>query len=193
MTVTMTCEQALGVLAVGTNDRGERISARLHASTCPRCRDAYAIQPETQDGIAAERPLADASAILRFALLVVAATQFLVALPWLFGHSVVPDAHVTVAHLTRDGGLDTIIGGLGLITAYRPRYVHSTLLVTLTASITQAVAEVTDREAHAVTGAFQLFHLLVVAILIAMVCVDLSVTRRATPETRPTPLILRSR
>ena len=117
----------------------------------------------------------------------------MVALPWLFGHSLLPDAHVTVAHLTRDGGLDVVIGGLGLVTAWRPRYVNSTLVIVLLAFVTQLVAEISDRETHAVTGSFQLFHLLVVAIVIAMVCVHVSVTHRATPKIRPTPLVLRSR
>jgi len=193
MTVTMSCEKALGILAVGTNNRDEHISARAHASRCHRCRDAYAAEPGGPSPYAMERPRADARTSLRVSLAIVAAAQFLVAVPWLFGHSLVPDAHVTVAHLTRDGGLDTVIAGLGLITAWRPRYVNGTLLVTLLATLTQVIAEITDREAHAVTGSFQLFHLLVVGIVIAMACVELNVTRRATPRIRPTPLVLRSR
>jgi hypothetical protein len=176
-----------------SGSRDERISARLHASNCPRCRDAYVSNPNGASRIAVDRPPADAPATLRLCLGFLAASQFVLALPWLFGHSLVPDAHVTVAHLTRDGGLDIVIGGLGLVTAFRPRYLNSTLVITLLAFIAQVVAEITDREAHAVTGSFQLFHLLVVAIVIAMFCVEVSVTHRATPQIRPTPLVLRSR
>jgi hypothetical protein len=192
-TSAMSCRQALGILAVETHDRGERISARLHASNCPRCRGAYVTKPDGAGPLAAMRPPADAPVALRLGLAILAASQFVLALPWLFGHSVLPDAHVTVAHLTRDGGLDVVIGGLGLVTAYRPRYVNSTLVITLLAFITQLVAEIIDREAHAVTGSFQLFHLLVVAIVVAMLGVEVSVTHRATPRIRPTPLVLRSR
>jgi hypothetical protein len=192
-TSMMSCEQALGILAVDTGDRDERISARLHASSCRRCHDAYAVSPDVTSRLAANRPPADAPVALRLGLAILAASQFVLALPWLFGHSLVPDAHVTVAHLTRDGGLDVVIGGLGLVTAFRPRYVSSTLLITLLAFVAQVVAEITDRAAHAVTGSFQLFHLLVVAIVITTVCVEVSVTHRATPRIRPTPLVLRSR
>ena len=192
-TTTMSCQEALGLLVGETDNRDERISARLHASNCPRCRDAYVANPDAASRIAVDRPPAEAPAALRLALAILAATQLMLALPWLFGHSLVPDAHVTVAHLTRDGGLDVVIGGLGLVTAWRPRYVNSTLVIVLLAFVTQLVAEITDRETHAVTGSFQLFHLLVVAIVIAMFCVHVSVTHRATPKIRPMPLVLRSR
>jgi hypothetical protein len=192
-TGAMSCQQALGILGVGTDNREERIRARLHASSCPRCRDAYVTDPDGASRVAVDIPPGDAPMALRVGLAILAAAQFVMAVPWLFGHSLVPDAHVTVAHLTRDGGLDTVIGGLGLVTAFRPRYVNSTLVITLLAFVTQLVAEITDREAHHVTGSFQLFHLLVVAIVIATCFVEISVTHRATPKIRPTPLILRSR
>jgi hypothetical protein len=192
-TTTMSCDQALGILAGETDDRDVRLSARLHASSCHRCRDAYVATPGRASRIAVDRPPADAPAALRLGLALLAGAQLVVALPWLFGHSLLPDAHVTVAHLTRDGGLDVVISGLGLVTAWRPRYAHSTLVIALRAFVTQLVAEITDREAHAVTGSFQLFHLLVVAIVIVMFCVDVSVSHRATPKIRPTPLVLHSR
>jgi hypothetical protein len=188
----MSCRLALGILAGEGNNRGERISARLHASSCPRCRNAYVADHE-EDRLEVDRHPADAAPGLRVVLAFLAASQFVMALPWLFGHSFVPDAHVTVTHLARDGGLDIVIGGVGIVTAFRPRYVSSTLVVALLAFVTQLVAEISDREAHAVTGSFQLFHLLVVAVVITMFCVDVSVTRRATPQIRPTPLVLRSR
>ena len=192
-TSSMSCRLALGILAGDGDDRGERISARLHASNCPRCRDAYLAEPDEESRPKAGRDPSEVPAALRLGLAFLAASQFVMALPWLFGHSFVPDAHVTIAHLSRDGGLDIVIGGVGIVTAFRPRYVSSTLVIALLAFMTQLVAEIADREAHAVTGSFQLFHLLVVAIVITMFCVDVSVTRRATPQIRPTPLVLRSR
>ena len=90
-TNTMSCQEALGILAGETDDRDVRISARLHASNCRRCRDAYVGPSDGASRIAVDRPPAEAPAALRLSLAILAATQVILALPWLFGHSFVPD------------------------------------------------------------------------------------------------------
>ena len=133
------------------------------------------------------------AAWLRIGLGVIAAVQLVLAGPWLLGHSIIPDPHVAVAHLTRDGALGFVIGSLGLLTAWRPRYAHSTLLVGVLVLMLQVVSGLTDHDATAASGSFELIHLLVVTIVCAMLAVAVDVRRRATPMREPTSPLLRVR
>ena len=93
----MTCKHALLVLLDDDwPDRAEIVHARLHAAQCPDCSSAYnpAITTPTVRG-------PHAAASLRIGLLVIALTQLVFAIPWLFGRSAFPDSHVAVSHLTR--------------------------------------------------------------------------------------------
>ena len=125
----MTCERALLVLIseVEHDRRDEVIAARLHASRCPRCSAAY--DPTDPDGVALSVVDGHAKIVatsLRVGLFAVAVAQLVLATPWLVGKSLLPDSHVAVSHLTRDGALGLVIAALGLITVWRPRYVYST-------------------------------------------------------------------
>ena len=62
-------------------------------------------------------------------MFVVAVTQLAFAVPWLFGRSFLPDAHVAMSHLTRDGAFGLVVGACGVVTVWRPRYVHATMLI----------------------------------------------------------------
>jgi len=192
-TTFMSCEQALIVLADDTDEhsRDEWVRARLHASRCPRCHSVYDVQLD--EAVLARLNPPAVMPSLRFGLAIVAAIQLVVAVPWLFGHSFVPDAHVEVAHLTRDGALGIVIAALGLLTAWRPRYVHSALLMGLVVFVAQFIAGFVDHMSDAVTGSFELIHLLVVVILIAMSAVAVSLARRATPRNEPHSPVLRVR
>jgi hypothetical protein len=192
-TAFMSCEQALIVLAGETeeHDRDERVLARLHASRCPRCSNAY--NAELDEALLARFTRPTVMPSLRFGLAVIAAIQFVVAVPWLFGHSVVPDAHVEVAHLTRDGALGLVIATLGLLTAWRPRYVNGALLMGLVVFVAQFIAGFVDHMSDKVTGSFELIHVVVVLILIAMSAVAVSSARRATPRNEPHSPVLRAR
>jgi hypothetical protein len=191
-TAAMSCGQALIVLFGDTDEYSpdERVRARLHASRCPHCNSVYDAQID--ETILARLHQPAVTPALRYGLAVIAAIQLVVAVPWLFGHSLVPDAHVEVAHLTRDGALGVVIAALGLLTAWRPRYVKSALLIGLVVFAAQSIAGFVDHMSDAVTGTFELIHLLVVLILIAMSAVAVSLAR-ATPRNEPRSPVLRAR
>ena len=111
----MSCEHSLAVLTAdaGEVSGDERARARLHASRCPRCSSAYdtGITDVALPRSAHSPP--EAAAPLRIGLAIIAGVQLALAGPWLLGHSIVPDAHVAVAHLTRDGALGLVMGASG--------------------------------------------------------------------------------
>ena len=190
----MSCEQALAILATDDEQSGDdRIRARAHASRCPRCRRAYGGGDDQTAGHEFNGNALQPAPWLRIGLALLAGVQLVLAGPWLFGHSMIPDSHVAVAHLTRDGALGLVIGSLGLLTAWRPRYVHSTLLVGVLVLVLQGVSGLTDHDATAASGSFKLIHLLVVLIVLAMLAVAVDVRRRATPRREPTSPLLRVR
>ena len=93
--------------------------------------------------------------------------------------------------ITRDGALGRIVAGLGLLTAWRPRYVYSTLLVGVL--VLHVVSDLTDHDATAASASFELIHPLVLVIVGAMCAVAVDVRRRAAPRREPTPPLLRVR
>jgi hypothetical protein len=191
----MSCERALVLLALDASelDPGERARARLHASRCPRCGSAYdtGAGAVTSRGFADPRP--ESAASLRVALALVSTIQLVLAVPWLFGHSLIPDAHVAVAHLTRDGALGVVIGALGLVTAWRPRYVYGIVIIGLLVSAAQLIAGLTDHDTSPARPSFELVHVLVVIILLGLFAVAADLARRATPKGKPAPPALHSR
>ncbi|HEY3672454.1 MAG TPA: hypothetical protein VGN51_16080, partial [Acidimicrobiia bacterium] len=123
-TRAMTCRDALVLLVDGeASDPDAYRRARAHASVCPRCASSYD-DPDASRRVI-ERHQIDVpgpSPRLRVLLVVVAAAQLVLACPWLFGASLVPDHQVTAAHLTRDGALGLLIACVALVSAWRPRY-----------------------------------------------------------------------
>jgi len=119
----MTCERALMVLIgeAGDDTREKRekvVAARLHASRCPHCSAAYdpagPDAAEVLDTVAAKTSAP--ATPLRMGLLAISVTQLVLAIPWLVGRSLLPDSHVAVSHLTRDGALGLVIAGVSLAT-----------------------------------------------------------------------------
>jgi len=181
----MTCAGALAILIAeaGAYPREVTLAARSHASRCPRCSAAY--DPADPDIGAPENYRAwnrETATSLRVGLLVISIAQLVFALPWLVGKSLLPDAHVAVSHLTRDGALGLVIAALGLITVWRPRYVHATAVMGFVVLGLQLVAGLADHDRHMVTGTFEFVHLLVVIIVAGLCCVAVDVARRATPR-----------
>jgi hypothetical protein len=191
----LSCAQALAILATDSHpSRDERAQARAHANGCPRCRAIYDTGGDEELLRRFDRSSLQPAAWLRIGLAVIASVQLVLAAPWLFGHNIIPDPDVTVAHLTRDGALGLVIAGLGLLTAWRPRYVHSTLFVGVLVLILQVISGLTDHDATAASGSFELIHLLVLLIVGAMFAVAIDVRRRATPRRRaPTSRLERVR
>ena len=193
-TDSMSCERALAILAGGgERRRDERLRARLHASRCPRCSSLYGAAGQLGLPPVLDGGFAQAAAWLRVGLVVVAGVQLVLAGPWLLGHSVIPDPHVGVAHLTRDGALGFVIAIVGLLTAWRPRYVHSTLVVAVLVLVLQVVSGLTDHDATSASGSFEFIHVLVLVIFCAMFAVAADLRRRATPRRGPASHILRVR
>ena len=194
-TSLMSCERALMVLASHDNEHSpdERASARRHTSRCPRCSGIYdsALSVVAQQAQVRARP--ETAPLLRIGLAIVAAAQLVLAVPWLFGYSLVPHAHVAVAHLTRDGALGLVMASLGLLTAWRPRYVYSSRIVGLLVVVAQLIAGLTDDRMSPARPSFETVHLLVLLILVGLFAVGADVARRATPEHTSASSVLRSR
>jgi len=190
----MTCAQTLAVLIEepGHCDRETLLAARHHASRCPRCSVAYD-RSDPEFGAAVNVGLwgQDCSPSLRIGLLVLSIVQLVIAIPWLVGHSLVPDAHVAVSHLTRDGALGFMIATLGLVSAWRPRYVYAMTVMGFVVVALQLVSGLTDHDAHMVTGRFEIVHLLVLVIFAGMCWMAVDVARRATPHAKTASPVLR--
>lgn len=189
----MTCAQALTLLIdePGDEKRDERLIARLHASQCPKCSGAYDPAHPQADALCAvvtrrTRP----STTLRTILWTISVTQLVLAIPWLVGKSLLPDSHVSVSHLTRDGALGIVIAALGLVTVWRPRYVHGTRLIGIVVLGLQLVAGIADQQMSSISASFEVVHFLVVIIVLGLFAVAADLARRATPSAKPRPRAL---
>ena len=131
---------------------------------------------------------------MRIALALVSTIQLVLAVPWLFGHSLTPDgARRRRATSQRNGALGVVIGALGLVTAWRPRYVYSIVIIGLLVSAAQLIAGLTDHDTSPARPSFELVHVLVVIILLGLFAVAADLARRATPKGKPAPPALHSR
>jgi hypothetical protein len=173
-TRAMTCRDALVLLVEGAgSDPDAYRRAQAHASVCPRCASSYDDRNASRRVL--ERHQSDVpgpSVTLRVVLVVAAAVQLVLACPWLFGASLVPDHQVTAAHLTRDGALGLLVACVALVSAWRPRYAIGSLLVGLVAIVAQFASGLVDRQDRAVSGAFELTHVLslIIVVLLAFAC-----------------------
>jgi uncharacterized membrane protein len=187
----MTCKESLAII-LGAIDASpsEARRARLHAGQCARCGSAYDPADDAH-GSTGHSP--ETATVLRVGLVTIALAQLVFAIPWVVGHSMLPDAHVAVSHLTRDGALGLVIAALGLLTAWRPRYAHSTMIIGLCVFATQVVAGLADQQTSSVSASFEIVHLLLVIIVFGMFVVAADVARRATPSLEPRSPIVHSR
>jgi len=160
--------------------------ARVHAARCPACASALddpGAPARVGDALAPRHP--GSTRALRVVLAVVATAQLVVALPWLFGVSLVP-GDVAVAHLTRDGALGLAIGVLGLLVVWRPRYAVVALMVGCVVFLVQSTTMVFDEQGNSVSLAFEITHLLVFANL-ALIGILSSTSRVRGPDVTRTP------
>jgi len=194
-TQQMTCKRALLVLSAQTGDGPgqELFAARLHASRCPRCNAAYdpAHPGVVAFSVARERP--ELATALRIGLLAIASAQLVLAIPWLLGKSLLPDSHVAVSHLTRDGAFGIVIASLGIVTVWRPRYVHSTKLIGIIVVGLQLITGFADHQMRSVSASFEIVHVLVVFIVCGLFAVGADLSRRATPNAEPRSRVLHPR
>ena len=189
----LACREAMAILLddPAAVDPDALRRARLHAARCPACA-ATLDDPDAPASVAdAMAPRHPASTrILRVVLAVVATAQLIVALPWLFGASIVP-GDVAVAHLTRDGALGIAIGALGLLVVWRPRYAVAALMVGCVVFLVQSTATVFDEQANSVSLLFEITHLLVFANL-GLIGILSSTSRVGGPEVARSPRTVRS-
>lgn len=188
------CREALAVLLDDPTEHSadQLRRARAHAARCPRCSAALDEPAGAQrilDGLTPNHPVS--SRIIRVVLAVIAAAQLVVAIPWLVGASIVPDAQVAVAHLTRDGALGVAVGVLGLVVVWRPRYAVGALMVGCVIFVVQSLTMVFDEQANSVSLLFEITHLLVFAIL-GLIGILSSTTRISGPEVSRHPRTGRS-
>lgn len=181
MTVrTQSCREALTALLddPGARSTEELRAARLHVARCPECASALddeGAADRVLEALRRHRP--SPSLVLRVVLALVATAQLVIAIPWLFGSSLIPHQDVATAHLTRDGAFGLAIAVLGLVVVWRPRYAVTALLVGLVVFVAQSATSLFDEQSQSVTVGFELTHLLVFAVL-GLVGV-VSSTRRA--------------
>ena len=157
----MKCDQALLVLVDDDADADPMMqrAARVHVATCGACARAYHDPDASSAVLARLRPLvAEPSMIVRVVLVTLAIAQIVVACPWLFGASLVPDHHVAISHLTRDGAFGLVAACAALLAAWRPRYTVPALLVGALVLLAQFSAGVVDQQTQAVSPSFELTH-----------------------------------
>jgi hypothetical protein len=178
----MSCREALLVLldpapddgpsspsegSIATTTRAAALRrARVHAATCQRCAASYhdpAAPPQVMERLS--NAMHEPAPALRWLLLVLAIAQVVVACPWLFGASLIPDRNVTLAHLTRDGAFGLVAACCAFIAAWRPRHTVATLLVGTVVLLAQFSAGFVDEQQRSVNTAFEATHLLMFVIL----------------------------
>ncbi len=185
----MNCQHALTVLVGDAEQqpRDEVLRAQLHASRCPRCgsaNDPVAPVDPVLHLVAPHEPVP--AAALRTGLALIAITQLVVAIPWLVGKSLIPDSHVAISHLTRDGALGYVVAALGLVTAWRPRYAHSMMIMGLFVCAVQVIAGLADTRTGSVSSSFEAVHVLLPMIVLGICGIAADTARRATPSREPT-------
>lgn len=184
----LACRDAMALLLADPDgvDADALRRARVHVARCPSCASVLD-DPDAVGGIvdavAPRHPVT--TQVLRVVLALVALTQVVVAIPWLFGASLVP-GDVSAAHLTRDGALGLAIGVLGLLVAWRPRYVVVALMVGCVIFVVQSAATVFDEQSNAVPLVFEITHLLVFVNL-AIIGVLSTASRTSGPDVQRMP------
>ncbi len=155
----MNCDQALLVLVDDDTDPIMQRAARVHVATCGVCSRAYH-DPDAPSAVLTRlRPfVAEPSMLVRVVLVTLAIAQIVVACPWLFGASLVPDHNVAIAHLTRDGVFGLVAASVALLAAWRSRYLVPALLVGALVLLAEFAAGVVDQQTQSVSPTFELTH-----------------------------------
>ena len=161
-----------GVSSGGVDSRVDAALSRLRAEAGP---------PASVRSVHAVRP--DVGVALRAALAAVAFGQLGMGLAWLVGE--VPFARIigspTTGHLSRDAALGVILGTIGVIVAWRPRWSLSLVPVVGAIVGVQAVGLAADASNGQTGFHFEFPHLL--AIIVGLLTFVVS-RRRRYPQTR---------
>ncbi len=165
---TITCAKAKSLVLQQIGNANEIAVARAHLLECPQCAS------DTADDIdQVSRTLSNLrnpGGVRRAMLLIVSAIQIALALPWMFGATLLWGQHLDpdVSHLTRDGAIGLILGVIGIAVASKPRLAYFALTMCGLLAILQIAAFVSDRAEGHVHSNFEVIHLLsaVVSVLV---------------------------
>lgn len=173
----MSCERARALVLQPLAKAEDVVAARQHLLNCPLCAS------ETADDMATNVSsrldlLREPGGMLRLALLLIGGLQVLLALPWIFGATLLwaPSSDTTVAHLTRDGVIGLVLGLGGVAVAFSPRLAYFALSVCGLLVSLQAIAFISDKVTSKVNPNFEAIHVL--ALLITALVIVAAFPRR---------------
>jgi hypothetical protein len=151
-------------------DADDVAAARQHLLNCPLCAS------ETADDMAENVSsridlLREPGGMLRLALLLIGGLQVLLALPWIFGATLLwtPSSDTSVAHLTRDGVIGLVLGLAGVAVAVSPRLAYFALSVCGLLVSLQAIAFISDKVTSKVNPNFEAIHALALVITVLVI------------------------
>lgn len=189
------CSWALGVLLAPEAHPSDDVRrAKVHAATCLHCADVLDDDDAGErvlDNLAAHRPASHR--VARAVLGLLAAVQFAVAVPWLFGSNLLGSigGTVTTSHLTRDGALGVAVGAAGMLTAWRPSFSRAMVLVCTVPILVQFISALTDGLGDQVGYHFELVHLVTPVIVALAVVVGRPPKGPTAERVPPVPLRVR--
>ena len=159
------------------SDADEVGIARQHLLDCPLCASDTA--DDMANSISSRLDiLREPGGTLRLSLLLIASVQVFLALPWIFGETLIwgPRSDTAVAHLTRDGVIGLVLGLAGVAVALTPRLAYFALSICGLLVTLQAVAFIIDRANSTAHPVFETIHVL--AVLITALVVIIAFPRR---------------
>ena len=161
----MSCERARSLVLQPLAPADEVTAARHHLLNCPLCAS------ETADDMVETVShrldiLRQPGGLLRLFLLLVGGLQVLLALPWIFGATLLwsPSYDTTAAHLTRDGVIGLVLGLAGVAVAASPRLAYFALSVCGLLVPLQVIAFISDKVTSKVNPNFEAIHVLALVI-----------------------------
>ena len=173
----MPCKRARALILQPLADAHDVAVARQHLLECPLCASDTA--DDMVNSISSRLDiLRDPGGTLRLSLLVIASVQVFLALPWIFGETLIwgPRSDTAVAHLTRDGVIGLVLGLAGVAVALTPRLAYFALSICGLLVTLQAVAFIIDRANSTAHPVFETIHVL--AVLITALVVIIAFPRR---------------
>lgn len=173
----MPCKRARALILQPLADAHDVAVARQHLLECPLCASDTA--DDMVNSISSRLDiLREPGGTLRLSLLVIASVQVFLALPWIFGETLIwgPRSDTAVAHLTRDGVIGLVLGLAGVAVALTPRLAYFALSICGLLVTLQAVAFIIDRANSTAHPVFETIHVL--AVLITALVVIIAFPRR---------------
>jgi len=161
----MSCQRARALVLQPISNVEDVAIARQHLLECPLCASDTA--DDKVDSVTSRLDiLREPGGTLRLSLLLIASVQVFLALPWIFGTTLIwgPRSDTAVAHLTRDGVIGLVLGLAGVAVALTPRLAYFALSICGLLVILQAVAFITDRINSTAHPIFETIHVLAVMI-----------------------------